>query len=40
MVETDKPSRLASQEVDCRVLVVMGSSEVTKLVTTGLFRQV
>ena len=39
MVDADKPSRLASQDVGCRVLVVIGSSGVTKPVFTGLFRQ-
>lgn len=39
MVDADSPSLLASQEVGCRVLVVMGSSVVTKPVFTGLFRQ-
>ena len=33
MVETDKPSRSASQEVVCRVLLVIGSPEVTKPVS-------
>lgn len=39
MLEIDKPSRLASQDVGCRKLVVMGGSGVTRLVSTDLFGQ-